>query len=135
MIGQKKSFSPHGKIITKIEIFKSKLFPKNKIILRYYLNGPCPASFSLFSSFQYSWQWMLNTKMLPMTGFVPRTSGFGSDRSTNWGATTAIILGYLGGGFEYVKEMLNEWNKERERDGRRGVLSDYVLHVSECFRG
>ena len=29
-------------------------------------------------------------KFLPMTGFEPRTSGFGSDRSTNWATTTAL---------------------------------------------
>ena len=28
-------------------------------------------------------------KSLPMTGFEPRTSGVGSDRSTNWDTSTA----------------------------------------------
>ena len=27
-----------------------------------------------------------------MTGFEPRTSGIGSDRSTNWATTTAIFI-------------------------------------------
>ena len=27
-----------------------------------------------------------------MTGFDPRTSGIGSDRSTNWATTTALIV-------------------------------------------
>ena len=30
-------------------------------------------------------------KFLPMTGFEPRTSGIGSDHSTNWATTTAPI--------------------------------------------
>ena len=49
-------------------------------------NGPFPASFSLFSSFQYtvdSIQMFNINKFLPMTGFELRTSGTGSDRSTN----------------------------------------------------
>ena len=49
-------------------------------------NGPFPASFSLFSSFQYtvdSKQMFDIKKCLPMTGFQPRISGFGSDHSTN----------------------------------------------------
>ena len=42
-------------------------------------------SFSLFDSKQ-----MFNiNKFLPMTGFEPRTSGIGSDRSTNWATTTS----------------------------------------------
>ena len=28
---------------------------------------------------------------VPMTGFEPRTSGIGSDRSTNWATTTALV--------------------------------------------
>ena len=42
--------------------------------------------FSLFSSFQYtvdSKQMFDINKFLLMTGFEPRTSGFGSDHSTN----------------------------------------------------
>ena len=49
-------------------------------------NGPFPASFSLFSSFQYtvdSKQMFDINKFLPMTGFELQTSGIGSDRSTN----------------------------------------------------
>ena len=48
--------------------------------------------FSLFSSFQYtvdSKQMFNINKFLLMTGFEPRTSGIGSDRSTNWATTTA----------------------------------------------
>ena len=42
-------------------------------------------SFSLFDSKQ-----MFNiNKFLPMTGFEPRTSGIGSNHSTNWATTTA----------------------------------------------
>ena len=57
-------------------------------------NGPILASFSLFSSFQYtvdSKQMFNINKFLPMTGFEPRTSGFRSNRSTNWATTTALI--------------------------------------------
>ena len=44
----------------------------------------------LFSFFQYSWQkTSVQYKYLPMTGFELRTSGVGSDRSTNWATTTA----------------------------------------------
>ena len=51
-----------------------------KIRTDFYKNGPIPTTFSLFSlqlteNIQY--------KFLPMTGFEPRTSGVGSDRSTN----------------------------------------------------
>ena len=49
-----------------------------------------PGLFSLFSSIQ---QLTLNMhgmfKNLPMTGFEPRTSGNGSDRSANLARTTA----------------------------------------------
>ena len=58
-------------------------------------NGPFLASFSLFSSFQYtvdSKQMFNINKFLPMTGFEPRTSGIGSDRSTNWAKTTSQIF-------------------------------------------
>ena len=43
--------------------------------------------FSLFSSFQYTVdrnKCSIYKFFLPMTGFEPRTSGFGSNRSTNW---------------------------------------------------
>ena len=34
-------------------------------------------------------------KFLPMTGFEPRTSDIGSNRSTNWATTTAHGVDYL----------------------------------------
>ena len=49
-------------------------------------NGPFPASFSLFLSFQYtvdSKQMFNINNFLLMTGFEPRTTGIGSDCSTN----------------------------------------------------
>ena len=49
-------------------------------------NGLLPDSFYLFLSFQYtvdSKQMYDINKFLPMTGFIPRTSGIGSNRSTN----------------------------------------------------
>ena len=51
-------------------------FPQGFI---FYKNGPFPASFSLFSSFQYtvdSKQMFNINKFWPMTGLEPRTSGW-----------------------------------------------------------
>ena len=62
------------------------------IILVFLKNWPFSASFTLFSFFHYtvdSKQMFYTNKLLPMTGFEPRTSGTGSDRSTNWATTTA----------------------------------------------
>ena len=50
----------------------------------FFKNGPFPASFSLFLSFQYSKQMFNINKFLPMTGFESRTSCIGSNHSTNW---------------------------------------------------
>ena len=61
-------------------------------------NGPFPASFSLFLSFQYtvdSKQMFDTNKFLLMTGFKPRTSGIGSDHSTNWATTTSHTQLYV----------------------------------------
>ena len=44
--------------------------------------------FVLFSFFLHSWQHMFNIN-LSMIGFEPRTSGVGSNCSTNWATTTA----------------------------------------------
>ena len=52
-----------------------------------FLNRHSRPLFSLFPCFQYtvdSKQIFNVNKFLPMTGFEPRTSGVGSDRSTNW---------------------------------------------------
>ena len=80
------------------------LWTNENILLRatskgFFKKRPFTASFSLFLSFQYSWQSNVQYKFLPMTGFEPRTSGFGTDRSTNWGTTTAQhqkLFDYLG---------------------------------------
>ena len=45
--------------------------------------------FSLLSSFQHNWQLQMFDKSLPMTGFEPRISGVGGNRSTDWATTTA----------------------------------------------
>ena len=58
-------------------------------------NGPFPATFSLFLSFKYtvdSKQMFNINQFLPMTGFEPRTPGIGSNRSTNWATTTALVM-------------------------------------------
>ena len=49
-----------------------------------------------FFIFVFSIQLTVNVryKFLPMTGFEPRTSGIGSDRSTNWATTTAKNYSY-----------------------------------------
>ena len=52
----------------------------------FFKNGPFPASFSLFLSFQYtvdSKQMFNLYNFLPKTGFEPWTSGIESDHSTN----------------------------------------------------
>ena len=54
--------------------------------LVFFLNGPFPASFSLFSSFQNtvdSKQMFDINNFLPMTGFELRTSSIGSNHSIN----------------------------------------------------
>ena len=61
-----------GKAVDRYAYYIVDIKEKVRLLLK---NGPFPASFSLFSSFQYSWQ--------------PRTSGIVSDRSTNWATTTA----------------------------------------------
>jgi len=83
-------------------------------------NGPSPASFSLFSSFQYtvgSKQMFNINKFLPMTGFEPRTSGIGSDRSTNWATTTAQMSKFSASKY-FVKVSNNDWNLEVFSTGR-----------------
>ena len=62
----------------------------NLINLLFFLKGPFPASFSLFSSFQYtvdSKQMFNINKFLP--GFEPQTSDIRSHCSTSWTTTTA----------------------------------------------
>ena len=64
-------------------------------ILLFYKMGHCWPLFLLFLSFQYavdSIQMFSVNKFLPMTGFEPRTSGIGSDRSTNWATTTSPLF-------------------------------------------
>ena len=53
-------------------------------IINIFLDGPFPASFSLFSYFYYSSQYTnILYESLPMAGFEPRTSGVGSNHSSN----------------------------------------------------
>ena len=61
----------------------------------FFKKGAYPASFSLFSSFQYtvaSKQMININKKLPVTGFEQQTSGIWSDHSTNWANTTATTF-------------------------------------------
>ena len=58
-----------------------------------FLNGPFPASFSSFSSFQYICQLLkVLHKILPMTGFQPRTSCVGSECSATQSQPRLRIL-------------------------------------------
>ena len=65
---------------------------------RYFFKWAIPDFF--FFIFVFSIQLKVNNvqyKCLPMTGFKLRTSGIGSDRSTNWATTTAhtlVLLAY-----------------------------------------
>ena len=65
----------------------------------FFFKWAIPGLFSLFSSFQYTvdckQMFNINNKFLPMTGFEPRTSGIGRDRSTNWATTTSACNYYL----------------------------------------
>ena len=55
------------------------------------VNGPFLASYSLFRLFNSKQQTRGQYKSLPITGFKPRTSGVGSDRSANWASTTVQV--------------------------------------------
>ena len=59
----------------------------------FFKNGPIPASFSLFSTFQYR-QLTVNVqyKFLLMTRLELQTSEVGNDRSTIWATTTDNLL-------------------------------------------
>ena len=73
---------------------------------------PFLASFSLFSSFQYtddSIQMFNINKFLPMTWFEPRTSGIGSDHSTNW-ATTNSQRATVFNDIYKLKHLLSSWH-------------------------
>ena len=67
--------------------FSNVIYDCRLIIFLYimFLNGPFPASFSLFSVFYlfYTVKQMFGINILPMTEFEPRTSGVESDHSTN----------------------------------------------------
>ena len=86
-----------------------------------FLNGPHPASFSLFSSFQFTeTNVQCKYKFLPMTGFEPRTSGIGSDRSTNWAKTTSLPPA--------KHKMLCLWNYKKIENKRTSSPSTKELH-------
>ena len=71
-----------------------KYFSCANILLNvFFLKWSIPGLFSFIFVFSiHSWQQtnvQYINKYLPMTGFEPRTSGIGSDCSTNWATTTA----------------------------------------------
>ena len=54
-------------------------------------DGPFPAYFLYFHLLFCTISWIF----LPMSGFEPRISGVGSNLSTNWATTTALISMYF----------------------------------------
>ena len=79
---------PQSLIVAFINIWRSWTYPLKK----YFFKWSIPGLFFLFSSFQYkvdNIQLFDINFFLPMTGFEPRTSAIGSDRSTNWATITS----------------------------------------------
>ena len=80
----------HSKVITQIKIVLWKWLyavePHGFCIYIFFLKKRAiPGLFYLFSLFQYTVDSkQMSNNFLPMTGFKPRTSGIGSNRSTNW---------------------------------------------------
>ena len=96
------------------------------LIICFFKNGPFPASFSLFSSLQYTVdrKQMFNN-FLPMTGFKPRTSGIRSDRSTNWATQPLpLIIGFL--------SVIKNQNKTFPLSNAEYVFPKILL-ISKCF--
>ena len=58
--------------------------------------GPIPATFSFILSFQCSWQWKVGNIRLRLSGFELRTSGVGSNHSTNWATIKNFAIYMLG---------------------------------------
>ena len=87
-----KCFNGQRLILRNLFFLNSHLRARYALNTSVFKNGPSPTSFSLFSSFQYTVdsKKMFNiNKFLLMTGFEMRTSGIGSNLSTNWATTTA----------------------------------------------
>ena len=62
---------------------------KVKIIFYFFCkNRPIPAAFFFMCFFSTDKSKRVEHKILPVTGFEPRISGIGSDRSANWATTT-----------------------------------------------
>ena len=99
--------------------------------------------FCLFNTVD-SRQWTI--KILPMTGFEPRTSVIGSNRSTNWATTTALFLnvdsifklhvqsrsdGFVSG--QRNSERIWRWGKFEDVDtsanARRSVVERVIRHL------
>ena len=88
----------NNKNVTQLSIWCRDSASQHLIMSLFFKNGPFPASFSSFSSFQYtidSKQMFNINKFLPMTWYEPRTSGIGSNRSTNWATQPLPYLSFL----------------------------------------
>ena len=81
-------------------------------VLFFKKNGTFQASFLYFRLFNTADTKQINIrcKSLPMTGFEPRTSGVGSNRSTNWATTTALLLTVLYAKIELTRRTTCESN-------------------------
>ena len=66
--------------------------PNRGIKIAFLKNEPFPPSFFFIFVFLITVDSKCSIYFLPMTGFEPRTSGIGSDCSTNWATTTAPKL-------------------------------------------
>ena len=76
-----------GNIYLFIETFKSQRSYLRKDRKLFLLSGPLSASFNTVDNKQVN---KCSIQILPMTGFNPRTSGIGSDHSTNWVTITSL---------------------------------------------
>ena len=86
---------------------KLQIRTKNNIFLK---NGHFPATFSLFSSFHYRWQYTnILHKCLLTTRFEPQISGIWWDCSTNWATTTGIQRTKFYETLSTLGELLKYW--------------------------
>ena len=81
-------------------------------VTKSFLNGPFPASFSLFSSFLDT-NWQINTfEILLMSGFELRISGVGSNRSANCAATTAPWQNFTRNAQSRIEQIRRLWVRD-----------------------
>ena len=83
-------FTPNDYNYEEKVLWNTVMLPLTKQFNVLLFNGPLPASFFFIFVFSIQLTVKFQYNFLPMSGFEPRTSGIGigSDRSTNWAATT-----------------------------------------------